>query len=102
MLESALSRMLEGRHISEKDLDSFRTNYPEIHAKFWRQLQMLLKKMLAVTNSASANKSSPVSQPNQVSNKAGDAGKLRELYKMSLKSTDMSELLAMHTLWATQ
>ncbi|XP_062163942.1 uncharacterized protein LOC133870752 [Alnus glutinosa] len=101
MLESALSRMLEGRHISEKDSDSFRTNYPEIHAKFWRQLQMLLKKMLAVTTSASANKSSPVSQPNQVSNKAGDAGKLRELYKMSLKSTDMSELHAMHALWTS-
>ena len=93
--------MLEGRHISEKDLDSFRTNHPDIHAKFWSQLQMLLKKMLAVTSSAGANKSSPVSQPNQVSNKAGDAVKLRELYKMSLKSTDMCELHAMHVLWTS-
>ncbi|KAG6644511.1 uncharacterized protein LOC122318422 isoform X2 [Carya illinoinensis] len=101
MLESALSRMLEGRYVSDKDSDSFRTDHPDTHAKFWRQLQMLLKKMLAVTISGSANKSSPVSQTNPVSNRSGEAGKLRELYKMSLMSTDMSELHAMHTLWTS-
>jgi hypothetical protein len=101
MLELALSRMLEGRHVTDKDSDSFRTNYPEIHAKFWRQLQMLLKKILAMTISASANRSAPVSQPNPVSNRYGDAEKLRELYKMSLKFTDMSQLHAMHSLWTS-
>lgn len=101
MLESALSRMLEGRHVSEKDFESFRTDDFEKHAKFLGQLQMLLKKMLAVTISAGVNKSPTLSQLNQASNKAGDAGKLRELYRMSLKSTDMSELHAMHTLWTS-
>ncbi|KAF3973161.1 hypothetical protein CMV_003399 [Castanea mollissima] len=96
MLESALSCMLEGHHVSDKDSDTFRTSYPEIHEKFWKQLQMLLKKILAMTISTSANKSAPVSQPNTVSNRSGDAEKLRELYKMSLKFTDMSQLHAMH------
>ena len=75
--------MLEGHHVSDKDSDSFRTSYPEIHEKFWKQLQMLLKKILAMTISASANKSAPVSQPNTVSNRSGDAENLRELYKIS-------------------
>lgn len=101
MLESALSRMLEGRHLSDKDSDSFRISYPEIHEKFWGQLQMLLKKILAMTISASANKSASVSQPNPVSNRSGDAEKLRELYKMSLKFTDMSQLHVMHALWTS-
>ncbi|KAM3712015.1 hypothetical protein ACB098_01G152400 [Castanea mollissima] len=101
MLESALSRMLEGRHLSDKDSDSFQISYPEIHEKFWRQLQMLLKKILAMTISASANKSASVSQPNPVTNRSGDAEKLRELYKMSLKFTDMSQLHVMHALWTS-
>ncbi|KAJ7973929.1 Erythroid differentiation-related factor 1 [Quillaja saponaria] len=87
MLESALARMLEGRHVSDSNLGTFSTNYPEIHAKFWSQMQMLLKKILSMTLPSSVNKSSV------------DGGKIRELYKMSLKATEMSQLYYMHSLW---
>ncbi|KAB2635406.1 hypothetical protein D8674_025940 [Pyrus ussuriensis x Pyrus communis] len=85
MLESALSCLLEGRYVSETDLDSSKTNHLEVHAKFWNQVQMLLKKMLA-----------------SVSNRCVDTGKLRELYKLSLKSTKLNQLDAMHFLRTSQ
>ncbi|MED6113887.1 hypothetical protein PIB30_074990 [Stylosanthes scabra] len=75
--------MLEGRHVSETCNDTFSISYPELHAKYWSQLQMLLKKMLAILLSSTANKSP--SQPSLSSGKLGDGGKIRELYKMSLK-----------------
>ncbi|KAH7524978.1 hypothetical protein FEM48_Zijuj06G0176500 [Ziziphus jujuba var. spinosa] len=97
MLESALCCMLEGRHLPETNLESLKINHPELHSKFWSQLQTLLKKMLAVALSASGNK--PPSQPAPVSNRSVDAGKLRELYKISLKSSNFSQLHAMYSLW---
>ncbi|RAL54288.1 hypothetical protein DM860_001416 [Cuscuta australis] len=86
-LESAVSRMLEARHLSENttlDCD----NGPEICARFWSQLQMLLKRLLSVTLSTSANKPS-----------AANIGKLKELYKMSLKCAEFKQLAAMYNLW---
>uniref|UniRef100_A0A5B7A8Y3 Uncharacterized protein n=1 Tax=Davidia involucrata TaxID=16924 RepID=A0A5B7A8Y3_DAVIN len=101
MLESALARLLEGHHVSERtSSDSLRNDNPEVCSKFWDQLQMLLKRMLATTLSANTNKSSHNSQQTP-SNRSGDVGKLRELYKMSLKSTDFSQLCAMHSLWTS-
>ncbi|KAL5778903.1 hypothetical protein ACOSQ2_009640 [Xanthoceras sorbifolium] len=100
MMESALSCLLEGHHISETFSGSLSTDYQELNAKFWNQLQMLLKRMLSMALSTSTNKSSPITQPNP-SNRSGDAVKLRELYKMSLKSTDLSDLHAMHSLWTS-
>ncbi|RHN78945.1 hypothetical protein MtrunA17_Chr1g0171431 [Medicago truncatula] len=99
MLESALAHMLEGRHVSDRNADTFSTSYPELHAKYWRQLQGLLKKMLATVLSSSANKS--LCQPSSTSSKFGDSQKIKELYKMSLKGTDMVQLHTMHTLWTT-
>ncbi|KAM5562027.1 hypothetical protein ABKV19_017308 [Rosa sericea] len=104
MLESAVSCLLEGRYVSsETDSDSLKSGDSEVHANFWNQLQMVLKKMLAVTLSAGGNKL-PVSQPRQlqtISNRSGDAEKLRELYKISLKCTELSQLCAMHNLWTS-
>ncbi|KAL2326698.1 hypothetical protein Fmac_025756 [Flemingia macrophylla] len=97
VVDSALAHMLEGRHVSDTNDDTFGTSYPELHAKYWGQLQMLLKKMLASTLSSSANKSS--NQPSSTSSRFGDGGKIRELYKMSLKGTDMAQLHKMYTLW---
>ncbi|XP_061350050.1 uncharacterized protein LOC133295260 isoform X2 [Gastrolobium bilobum] len=97
VLESALAHMLEGRHVSDTNADTFSTRYPELHAKYWSQLQMLLKKMLAMTLSPSANKSP--CQPSSTSSRFGDGGKIRELYKMSLKGTDMVQLDTMYSLW---
>lgn len=96
MLESALVRLLEGRHVSGNT--SLLDKNPEICAKFWSQLQTLLKSMLSMARSTKANKH-PVN-PNQApASKSGDAKKLSELYKMSLKSTDFSQLHKMHSLW---
>ncbi|CAL1363376.1 unnamed protein product [Linum trigynum] len=99
MLESALNRLLEGRHVSISD--AFQSDYPALHTKFWDQLRAVLKKMLATTVSESAKK--PASTAANVpgsSNRHGDgAGKLRELYKMSLKSADFKKLQSMHSLW---
>ncbi|CAH2035395.1 unnamed protein product [Thlaspi arvense] len=71
------------------------TEYTELYARFWAQLQMVLKRMLALSLPAEgANKS-------QTSGRSGDSGKLRELYKTSLKSTSLSDLNAMHVLWTS-
>ncbi|XP_019433065.1 PREDICTED: uncharacterized protein LOC109339960 [Lupinus angustifolius] len=98
MMESALANMLEGRLVSDTNVDTFSTNYPELHAKYWSQLQMLLKKMLATTLSSNANKSS-LSQSSSTFTRFGEGGKIRELYKMSLKGADMVQLYAMYDLW---
>jgi len=89
--------MLEGRHVSDTNADTFSTNYPELHAKYWNQLQMLLKRMLATILSSSANKTP--CQPSSTSSRFGDGGKIKELYKMSLKANDMIQLHNMHNFW---
>ncbi|PIN01718.1 hypothetical protein CDL12_25775 [Handroanthus impetiginosus] len=95
LLESALTRLLDGRHVSENT--SLTDENPEVCAKFWSQLQMILKSMLASTRSTKANKS-PVN-PQETPSKTADAKKLSELYKISLKSSDFNELHKMHALW---
>ncbi|CAN8289832.1 unnamed protein product [Cochlearia groenlandica] len=95
MLESALSRLLEGCRISSTYAESLRTEDPELFMKFWRQMQAVLKRMLGLSLPAEgANKS-------QTSGRPGDSGKLRELYKTSLKSTSLSDLNAMHVFWTS-
>ncbi|VVB11601.1 unnamed protein product [Arabis nemorensis] len=95
MLDSALSRLLEGRLISKTFAESLKNDDPELYLKFWVQLQMVLKRMLALSlPTGGANKS-------QSSGRSGDSGKLRELYKTSLKSTSLDDLNAMHVLWAS-
>ena len=90
MLESALTHLLEGCHVSEETAsDSLKNVNAEVYAKFWSQLQMLLKRMLA---SANKNKPSLSSQQNP-STRSGDVG--------SLKSTEFSQLHAMHHLWTS-
>ncbi|KAL0314190.1 UNVERIFIED_CONTAM: Erythroid differentiation-related factor 1 [Sesamum angustifolium] len=95
LLESALTRLLEGRHVSEHT--SLTDENPEVCAKFWSQLQMLLKSMLVATRSTKTNKI-PVN-PQQTPSKFADAKKLSELYKISLKSSDFGMLDKMHSLW---
>ncbi|XP_057793421.1 uncharacterized protein LOC131010041 [Salvia miltiorrhiza] len=95
MLESALTRLLEGRHASEST--SLRDQTPELCVKFWSQLQTVLKSMLATARSARANKNSVNTQ--QTPSKSSDVKKLSELYKISLKSPDFGQLNKMHSLW---
>ncbi|MBA0808537.1 hypothetical protein Gohar_024267 [Gossypium harknessii] len=101
LMLDALSRLLEARYVSEAFADIFSTEYPELHAKYWNQLQTVLKKMLAVNLSVNSNKSSTETVSATTSNRSGDAGKLRELYKMSLKSTDIRQLHAMYSVWSS-
>ncbi|XP_022993425.1 uncharacterized protein LOC111489444 [Cucurbita maxima] len=101
MLELAFSRMLEGRHVSDTDADSLKMKYSEIHSKFWNHLQILLKKMVGMTLPTSSGKSS-ASQPHMTPSRSGEASRLRELYKMSLKSNDLRELQKMHTMWTSK
>ncbi|KAJ0242227.1 hypothetical protein HA466_0207200 [Hirschfeldia incana] len=90
MLERALSCLLEGRHVSETHAESIRTKEPELYSKFWAQSQMVLKRMLTL------------SIPAEGASKSQSSGKLRELYKTSLKSTSLSDLNAMQALWTTR
>ncbi|KAK3016717.1 hypothetical protein RJ639_007529 [Escallonia herrerae] len=97
MLESALTGLFEGRHISKEMIPDASGN--EVHKKFWSQLQVLLKRMLSATLATNATRSS-VNHQQTSSNRSGDVGKLKELYRMSLKSNpDFSQLHAMHSLW---
>ncbi|KAL2231898.1 UNVERIFIED_CONTAM: Erythroid differentiation-related factor 1 [Sesamum indicum] len=96
LLESALTRLLEGCHVSEHT--SLTDENPEVCAKFWSQLQMLLKTMLVATRSTKTNKI-PINPQKTPPSKFADAKKLSELYKMSLKSSDFGMLHKMHSLW---
>ncbi|KAL8162436.1 hypothetical protein V2J09_013925 [Rumex salicifolius] len=99
MLEIALCCLLEGRHISLKE---DKQDILEIQAEFWAQLQTLLKKMLAFTRTPGSSKTvTSSSQSNLSLKRLGDADKLKELYKMSLKSSDFSQLHDMHILWTS-
>lgn len=90
--------MFEGHNISETAFDSLKVDYPELHSKFWGQLQMLLRKMLAAALSGGGNKL-PSSQPALSSYVSGDTVKLREIYGKSLKSSDFRQFDAMYSLW---
>ncbi|KAG9144707.1 hypothetical protein Leryth_021652 [Lithospermum erythrorhizon] len=90
LLESALNCLLEGRLLSNNK--SFSADYPEVCTKFWSQLQLVLKKMLSLTV-ATTTKKNVNSQ--QVATKSGDVGKLKELYKMALKYTELCQLHSM-------
>lgn len=90
--------MFEGRNISETSFNELKVDYPEFHSKFWGQLQMLLRKMLAAALSGGGNKP-PVSQPAPSSYISGDAAKLRELYGKSLNSSDFNQFDDMYSLW---
>ncbi|XP_077241431.1 uncharacterized protein LOC143881956 isoform X2 [Tasmannia lanceolata] len=100
MLESALSQLLEGRLVVGEDCDFSGNEHTEIQVKFWDQLQGLLKKMLSMAISGNGSKSSAAAQVT-ATNRAGDVGKLRELYKMSLKPTGLNQLHAMYQFWAS-
>lgn len=101
ILESALSQLLEGRHaVGESNADvSGNEQHPEVQTKFWEQLQVLLKKMLAMALAGNSNKS-PVMQ-SIPANRSADAEKLRVLYRMSLKSSGLCQLHSMHKLWTS-
>lgn len=100
MLESALTFLLKGRHLSELAISNALKTEDFVCAKFWSQLQMLLKRMLAMTLLANTKKSS-LSSLQGLCGRSADVGKLKELYKMSLKSKEFDQLNAMHHMWTS-
>ena len=90
MLEAALLHLLEGRHVAEMNEDCKLDQDFEIGAKFWNHLQALLKSMLTASISA-----------NTKAGGAADSGKLKEMYRMSLKSTSLHQLHAIHRAWVS-
>ncbi|KAH7663662.1 Tetratricopeptide-like helical domain-containing protein [Dioscorea alata] len=98
MLEVALHHLLEGRQVVVENEGGTYDNDPEIQNKFLNQLRVLLKSMLAASISGSPGKAGNIAQT-VVSSRTGDNQKLREMYRMALKSTDLSQLPSMHKLW---
>ncbi|KAM3352941.1 hypothetical protein ACQJBY_024240 [Aegilops geniculata] len=96
MLEAALMHLLEGRHVVEANDEHSNDVNLDIKPKFWSQLQSLLKSMLKNLDTSRAA-ASAASQAN--GGGRGDAAKLKEMYRLSLKSSSLGQLHAMHKLW---
>ncbi|KAK3166105.1 hypothetical protein QOZ80_1AG0041490 [Eleusine coracana subsp. coracana] len=97
MLETALAHLLEGRHVVEANEEHSTDVDLEIKPKFWSQLRSLLKSMLAASLPSSTVKLASVGQASS----RGDAAKLKEMYRLSLKSTSIGQLHALHRLWVS-
>lgn len=99
MLEAALLNLLDGRQIVERGKDCEIDKDSQMKSKFWNKLQLLLKKMLSSSLSGGRNKTGGASLPAPAAASVWDNGKLREMYRMSLKSSTFSQLHEMHKLW---
>ncbi|XP_024972285.1 uncharacterized protein LOC112511096 [Cynara cardunculus var. scolymus] len=100
MLELALNSLLEGRHVPV-DRITLQKDDCSVYERFWSQLQMVLKRMLAVVLPATTKKSVATSQQTANDLQSGDVKKLKDLYRLSLKETDFSQLHAIHRLWVS-
>ncbi|CAL4960208.1 unnamed protein product [Urochloa decumbens] len=98
MLETALGHLLEGRQVVEANEDYSNDVDLDIKSKFWSQLQSLLKRMLAASLPSSTGRVASLAQ-SSTSNK--EAGKLKEMYRLALKSPSLGQLHALHKLWAS-
>ncbi|KAI7729447.1 hypothetical protein M8C21_026086 [Ambrosia artemisiifolia] len=94
MLESALNSLLEGRHVPA-DKITLQKDDCSVYERFWGRLQTTLKSMLSVALPAATNKSVAPSQ------QTGDVNKLKNMYMLSLKATDFSQLHAIYKLWVS-
>lgn len=99
MLETALTHLLEGRHVVVGEpSDAVESDLTMIRKTFFEQLRSLLKNMLSSALGGSSNKSSDVQG---VPNRTGDVRKLREMYRISLKAVGIVQLNEMYELWAS-
>jgi len=96
MLETALGHLLEGRQVVEANEDYSNDVDLDIKPKFWSQLQSLLKRMLAASLPSSTGR---VASGAQSSTSNSEAAKLKEMYRLSLKSSSLGQLHALHKLW---
>jgi hypothetical protein len=103
-LEAALMHLLEARHVVEEKDDNSSDLNIEIKPNFWSQLQSLLKAMLSLSmlGSSKANQAGSGTAPSSpASNRVLDSAKLKEMYRMSLKSTSLGQLHAMYKYWVS-
>ncbi|KAJ4810857.1 Erythroid differentiation-related factor 1 [Rhynchospora pubera] len=101
-LEAALMHLLEARHVVEEKDDNSSDLTIDIKSNFWSQLQSLLKTMLSASMSgpAKAIQAGSGSTPSSpASNRVLDSTKLKEMYRMSLKSNSWGQLHAMYRHW---
>ncbi|CAH1443069.1 unnamed protein product [Lactuca virosa] len=98
MLESALNTLLEGRQVPV-DKITLQKDDSNVYKRYWSQLQMTLKSMLAVALPTNTKKPIPTSQQSTLP--SGDLNKLKDLYRLSLKATEFTQLQAIHKLWAS-
>ncbi|KAL5220660.1 hypothetical protein ABZP36_025373 [Zizania latifolia] len=103
MLEAALVRLLEGRHVVEPNEEDSNGVNLDIKPKFWSQLLSLLKSMLATALPGGSTGRPPAASVGQAntSNNRGDTVKLKEMYLLALKSTSLGQLHALHKLWVS-
>ncbi|ONK56220.1 uncharacterized protein A4U43_C10F5360 [Asparagus officinalis] len=97
MLEAALLHLLEGRHAVEENKGCELNE--DIKVKFLNQLQALLKSMLSASLSG-GSKGGGIGSTSAWCRTA-DSGKLKEMYRMSLRSTTLDQLHAMYKLWVS-
>lgn len=100
MLESSLSYLFEARNIVGEFSESnpYGTLDPNIYEKFWKHLQFLLKKIVSTSISINSNKSGANSQSGGAS-KLEDTAKLKDIYRISLKSNNLDKLNDMYKIW---
>ena len=98
--------LLEGRHVVEESGDDACNLKLDIEPDFWNQLRSLLKSMVTPSMSgptkASQSESgsgSALSSP--ASNRVLDSSKLKEMYRMSLRSSTMGQLNKMYQYWVS-
>ncbi|PWZ30043.1 Erythroid differentiation-related factor 1 [Zea mays] len=99
MLDTALTHLLEGRHVVEANEDNSNDMDLDIKPKFWCQLQSLLKRMLAGSLPSSTGRAASVSQASTSSRT--ETSKLKEMYRLSLKSSTLGQLHALYKLWVS-
>jgi len=90
---------LEGRHVVEENGDYSNDMDLEIKPKFLSQLQVLLKRMLAASLPSSTGRVVSVGQAS-TSNRS-EAARLKEMYRLSLKSSTLGQLHALHKLFVS-
>ncbi|PWA87447.1 hypothetical protein CTI12_AA131020 [Artemisia annua] len=100
MLESALNSLLEGRHVPAADKTTLQKEDCKVYERFWSQLQMTLKSMLTMARPGTTKK--PLACSEQTASQSGDVKKLKELYMLSLKATDFTQLHAIYRLWVSE
>ncbi|CAI9266684.1 unnamed protein product [Lactuca saligna] len=98
MLESALNTLLEGRQVPV-DKITLQKDDSNVYKRYWSQLQMTLKSMLAVALPTNTKK--PIATSQQSTLPSGDLNKLKDLYRLSLKATEFTQLQAIHKLWVS-